>query len=212
MSDDNIQDDNAGVVQDGVSDKAKDDKGANDNSHSESKESEGKTSVDTKQQNGFSADYVKKIREEAVAHRTKAQAERDKAKELEKKLDEAQKVIDNLGKSALEKATKLNTVIEKRLINAELQKLANQHGLIDMDAFKMVDLSSVELSQETGEIIGLEKIVEDLKSKKAYLFKSASTANPNAKPPVDMKTEKDRIVYKDAKELKEATEKYLASL
>lgn len=202
MSDeDNKASDNSNNDQDNVKkgDESHDNdsKGAADDkkSHAQDKDNTKSASTD----NSFSADYVKKIRQEAKDHRTKAN-------DLEKKLDDAKKEIDTLGKSALEKANKISTAIEKRLITAEINKIAREEGIVDVDAFKMVDLSKVTLSEE-GEVVGLAPLVEELKTKKPYLFNKASSANAGAKAPVNTESDKSKPTYANDAEFKKAQAK-----
>ncbi len=165
---------------------------------------EGKSQPESKKHEGFSEDYVKKIREEAKSHRTKAN-------DLEKKLEEAKVQIETLGKSAFDKANKISVAIEKRLINAEIQKIAKEEGIIDTDAFKMADLSNVKLSED-GEVTGLTAIVADMRAKKPYLFAVASSAQKGAKPPVDNSSNAEKPTYETFADFNKATSKFLSSL
>lgn len=175
----------------------------------------------------FSKEYVHELRAENKTWRLKTKELEDKLKALEEDKnnqntqtnksqydEEAKKAAEeaaDLAKKAFEKSNKLQSAIEKRLINAELQQLAAKEGLIDMDAFKMVDISSVKISEE-GEVVGLDKIMEDLKANKPYLFKLSSNSNQNVKTPQPTDDKNKRPVYKDTAEFEKAAQNYLSSL
>lgn len=161
--------------------------------------SEGKSSTET-----FSAEYVKTLREENKKNRIKA-------KDAEKTALEAKAALDEINQKSAENFNKLHKTFEKRLINAELHKIAMKEGLIDMDAFKMADLSSVKLS-ENGEIEGLEAAINELKSTKPYLFKLSSNSNKDAKDPAADLASKQKATYETSQAFEKAKEEFFRSL
>jgi hypothetical protein len=180
-----------------------------------------KSAFDKGDSTGFTKEYFQELRDENKRYRLKA-------KELEEKLNSMSSVQNNqanksedltkkaeeaadLAKKALDKSNKLQGTIEKRLINSELQQIASKEGLIDMDAFKMADLSNVKVSDE-GEVVGAKEIIADLKKSKPYLFKEVTTSNKNSgAPPVDANAA-EKPTYSNPKELAAAKQKFLASL
>jgi hypothetical protein len=161
----------------------------------------------------FSREYVEELRNENKKHRLKV-------KELEDKLnatantnaDQSDKTADltkradkaaDLAKEALDKSNRLQSAIEKRLINTELQQIAAKEGLIDMDAFKMVDLSGVKISDE-GDVLGLDKIISDLKTNKPYLFKLSSNSSKNVNTPHPADDQNKRPAYETKADFEKA--------
>lgn len=163
-----------------------------------------KSAFEKSENSEFTKEYFQELREENKKYRLKA-------KELEDKLSSKDSEALEIAKKSLEKSNKLHNAFEKRLINAELQQIAVKEGLIDIDAFKMVDLSTVKLSEE-GEVVGLDQVIKDLKTNKPYLFKLASNSQENVKNlhPADDKDK--RPTYESKDDLEKAKHAYLASL
>jgi multidrug efflux pump subunit AcrA (membrane-fusion protein) len=146
---------------------------------------------------------------------------RQQAKDLQKKAEDAEAKANELGKSAetaqqeakkaLDETKRLQSAYEQRIIRAELKATAVEEGLVDMDAFKMVDLSSIKITDD-GEITGVKDLIGNLKKEKPYLFKAVSTSNLAAGAPPADKNQGEKPIYKTAQELAEAKSKFLASL
>lgn len=184
-----------------------------------SKETSGSTAatkVDEKSEEGktYSSDYVKSLRNESATYRQKAKDLQTKAEEAEKRaidLTDSLKVTQAESQKTLSETKRLNDVIEKRFINEALKNAALTEGLVDMDAFKMVDVSKIKVT-DNGEVEGIKELIADLKKDKSYLFKEVNTSNKNVgAPPVDNKAS-EKPTYADVKELSSAKAKFLASL
>jgi predicted RNase H-like nuclease (RuvC/YqgF family) len=162
----------------------------------------------------FSADYVKDLRKESADYRNKAKELQRKAEEAEAKAAELNnnlKASQEEAKNALHESKRLNTAFEQRLINAELKAAAMEAGLVDMDAFRMVDVSKIKITDK-GEVVGVKELITDLKKDKSYLFKDINTSNKNAKAPDQDANAGEKPTYATPKELADAERKFLASL
>jgi hypothetical protein len=180
---------------------AADAKAKSDDSHQD----EGKT---------FSADYVKDLRKESADYRNKAKELQRKAEEAEAKaaeLNTAFKASQEAAEKALHESKRLNSAFEQRLINAELKAAAMEAGLVDMDAFKMADTSTVKIT-EKGEVIGVKELITDLKKDKPYLFKEITTSKKDSGAPAADARVNEKPTYTNSKEFSEAKRKFLASL
>jgi chromosome segregation ATPase len=197
--------DNAGAESNKDSQKKNSDNHQSNTKNDESNSSSAKT---------FSEEYVKDLRSESARYR-------NQAKELQKKAEDAEAKANELGKSAetaqqeakkaLDETKRLQSAYEQRIIRAELKAAAVEEGLVDMDAFKMVDLSSVKIADD-GEITGVKDLISNLKKEKPYLFKAVSTSNPAASAPPADANNGEKPVYKTPQELAEAKRKYLNSI
>lgn len=174
---------------------------SNDNEHSE----ENKT---------FSSDYVKKLRKESANYRLQASELQRKAEEAERKTkehEEALKASKEEAQKALHESKRLNSTFERRVINAELKAAAAESGLIDLDAFRMVDTSSVKINDD-GEVVGAKELIASLKKDKPYLFKEVNTSNKNAVAPDINNAKAEKPTYNTQQEFEDAKRKWLASL
>lgn len=132
----------------------------------------------------FSKDYVHELREENKGWRLKAQEKEQAAKAAE---DAAAKAAAE----AAEKVAQAETAANQRIIRAELKAAALKAGMVDLDGLKLADLSGVKLN-DAGEVEGADKLMEDLKKAKPYLFgtqqHSSNPGNPpNPNPPAAKK-------------------------
>ncbi len=131
----------------------------------------------------FSRQYVHELREEAKTWRTKAA-------ELERTHKETADRITALEREHGEKLTAAEKKANDRIIAAELRAVAAKHGMVDLDAIKLLDMSSIKLTQE-GTVEGAEALFEAAKKAKPYLFNPDSNSSSFAgKPPTPAKGEK----------------------
>jgi hypothetical protein len=143
----------------------------------------------------FSREYVAELRGENKTWRLKAS-------EAERIANEAKTAADAAiaaAKAAEEKATAdtaaATTAAEQaandRIIRAELKAEAIKAGLVDLDAMKMLDTSSVKLD-EHGNPTGAVELFAALKESKPYLFTAAPvhSSQPNPPPPAPKPGEK----------------------
>lgn len=90
-------------------------------------------------------------------------AEKAKVKELEGELG-----------SATAKAKKLEKALEETQVRFAVQAAAMQMGFKDPeDAYQLADVSELEISEETGEVEGVEEALEALVEAKPYLVGTA---------------------------------------
>lgn len=123
----------------------------------------------------FSREYVHELREENKSWRTKHQ-------ESETQRGEALKQVDEATKAAADKIKEAQTAADQRIIRAELKAAALKAGMHDLDGLKLADFSKVKLN-DAGEIEGADKLMEDLKKAKPYLFGTESTSSTHKAPP-----------------------------
>lgn len=146
----------------------------------------------------FTQEEFDKIIAERLARQQKKFADYD---ELKAKLDEFEEAEEERKKAAMseqerleaEKAEALKKAEEaelksaealekanKRLIRAEFRLLAKEAGIradaLD-DAFKLADLSEVEVGED-GEVTGVDKVVTALKESKPFLVDTKPPAKP----------------------------------
>jgi hypothetical protein len=122
----------------------------------------------------FSREYVHELREENKSWRQKHQ-------ESETAKADALKQVEASTQVATDKIKEANAAADQRVIRAELKAAALKAGMVDLDGLKLADLSKVKLNDQ-GEVEGADKLMEDLKKAKPYLFGAESTSN-NGKPP-----------------------------
>ena len=145
----------------------------------------------------FSEEYVKQLRQEAAANRTKAKEmeeklkampdeitakvlqalgiETDPQKNLETQLTEAQKKA----KEAEEASKQALTKAEQRLIKAEVKAMATEMGLVDSDAaLALMDKANVKVGDDDS-VTGVKEALEALVQAKPWLKKAET------KPPGD---------------------------
>jgi hypothetical protein len=79
---------------------------------------------------------------------------------------------------------------EARLVIANLRTEGVRAGIVDLDGLKLIDLSTIRLGDD-DKVIGVRKIMDDLRRDKPWLFpgvSSSSTTLPPASQPVRQKT------------------------
>ena len=70
----------------------------------------------------------------------------------------------------------------EQLIRAELKAEAVRAGMVDLDGLKLLDTSTVTLS-ERGEVEGASALMSQLRRAKPWLFGGASSSSAAAPPP-----------------------------
>lgn len=70
----------------------------------------------------------------------------------------------------------------QRLVHSELKSHALRAGLIDLDALKLIDTTTLQLD-DRGELADAARLMTDLKRTKPYLFGAANTSTASAAPP-----------------------------
>lgn len=137
--------------------------------------------------NGYSAEFVRDLREEAKAHRLKAKDLETQLESFASKLTQKEKDAEAAiaaAKADFDKTlSETRTAGEQRVIRAELKAEAIKAGMIDLDGLKLADLEKVKLNPETGEVEGAGDLLADLKKSKPYLFGAPKgTSNPEDPP------------------------------
>jgi hypothetical protein len=113
----------------------------------------------------------------AKHHEVKASLDQAK-EELNKTKEEYSKVNSELS-SRLAQIEKSQKVSEQKRLEAEIKALALSEGLQDMDMVKLMDLSSVAIS-DAGDVVGVYEAVSSLKEKKPYLFEKEKRASSSS--------------------------------
>lgn len=148
----------------------------------------------------FSKTYVKELREEAKSYRLAKDEAVRAAQEAKAAADAAIAAAKAAEEKAAADAAAARTAAEQaandRIIRAELKAEAIKAGLVDLDALKMLDTSSVKLDDQ-GNPTGAAELFAALKESKPYLFIAAPvhSSQPNPPPPApkpgDKKSAKD---------------------
>jgi hypothetical protein len=89
-----------------------------------------------------------------------------------------------------EEIVKLRSEYQSRLVVANLRTEAVRAGMVDLDGLRLIDISSIRLSND-DKIIGGRKLMDDLRRTKPWLFgvtSSSSVAVAPASQPVRQKT------------------------
>jgi len=93
-----------------------------------------------------------------------------------------------------------NEAARERLIQAQLSAAAVRAGMIDLDGLKLLDTSGAK-ANEHGELDGPDAMIAELKQRKPWLFRSASSSagvnpppaqSPRAKKATEMTLEEYR--------------------
>jgi hypothetical protein len=143
----------------------------------------------------FSKDYVRELRGENKTWRLKADAAQKAADEAKAAADAAIAAAKAAEEKATADAAAARTAAESaandRIIRAELKAEAVKAGLVDLDALKMLDTSSVKLDEQ-GNPVGAAELFAALKESKPYLFTAAPvhSSQPNPPPPAPKPGEK----------------------
>ena len=124
----------------------------------------------------FSREYVSELRHESASNRIAKQ-------DAEKKLTAAEAALAAATTEAETKITAAQAAADQRIIRAELKAEALKAGMVDLDGFKLSDLSKVKLN-ESGEVEGADALMTELKKAKPYLFGTpGTTSNTQTTPP-----------------------------
>ncbi len=129
---------------------------------------------------GSSVDSQAEINERDVKWRAKHKDALEKMEGIKKQSEEEKKELS----SKLDHVQKTNEAMQQRVIDAELKAQAVSAGLKDLDFLKMVDKSSFKIGED-GNITGIDKAINDLKSTKPFLFsdnKRTSTSKNESLP------------------------------
>lgn len=162
----------------------------------------------------FPPEVVARLRKESATYRSKANELQKKAEEAEKKASELNntlKASQEEAQKALIESKRLNSAFEQRVINAELREAARESGLVDMDAFKMADVSKIKINNK-GDVEGIKELINDLKKDKPYLFKDITTSKETSGAPAQDAEANEKPTYSNSKEFADAKRNFLASL
>jgi hypothetical protein len=145
-----------------------------------------KHDADLPKQETFDRPYVEELRSENKTWRGKMVAEREQRVAAEKERDDARAAAEAAKKAAETEATTKVTAAEQRanerVIRAELKVAAQKAGMIDLDVLKLVDLTSVKLT-EAGEVEGADALMTKLKEDKPHFFGNPVKGSSNPNPP-----------------------------
>jgi hypothetical protein len=122
----------------------------------------------------FSEEYVRELREENKTWRQKAQGHETAAQEAARKATEATE-------AATKTVTEAQAKADQRVIDAELRRLADKAGLVDLEGLKLLDTSVVKLDSD-GNVVVPEKFFEDAKKAKPWLFATPNSSNTDPTP------------------------------
>lgn len=116
------------------------------------------------------ADYRKRIREEAKAHRLAAEEWERKAKDAEAKLQAAEQ-------AKAEEIESLRVQSRNQFAISKIEAIAVKEGALDTDVIEKLLNPADFAFDEAGKITNAQELVTKLKAEKAYLFGSVSTAS-----------------------------------
>lgn len=149
---------------------------------------------------GYSADFVKDLRAENRSWREKAaeqEAARKSAEEgvAKAKAEAADKIKEAEAKHQEAMSAKDKAILD-RTIDAELKVSAIKAGIVDLDGLKLIDRSSLKIT-DAGQVEGVDDLIAKTKEAKPYLFGApvpggnSNPANPPRKQPNEPKLAKD---------------------
>lgn len=144
------------------------------NSEEDTSTSQDPISEDNK---SFDTGYVERLKKEVFKWKSKAKENKDasqKFEEAEKRLREA----EESSQKALSRANEINTIAEKRMINAEIRAISLELGLKKIEYAKLCNMTKV-LINEDGEVLGVREALQALKESDPDLFKLVTTTNIN---------------------------------
>lgn len=156
-------------------DKEEDQPKKDDNSNEDAKENDDNDEGDKDGSNH----QIKQLRKESAKKRIEIKKLRDKLESAEAKIASAGDDSDKDAKGDKEdskkakKETDIIGVVNKRYIRAELKAEALKAGLVDVDALKMFDTSSIEID-DNGDVIGVSELVEEMRMSKPYAFSTTA--------------------------------------
>lgn len=126
---------------------------------------------------------VEEAKAEAERLKTSAATELDAA--MKKAADDADRLrLDLTGRATAAEtaATEARTKAQERARAADLRIAANEAGLRDIDALKLLDASLLKLSED-GDVTNAAEAMAAFKAAKPYLFGQASTSSTATPPP-----------------------------
>lgn len=153
------------------------DKGMNSNTHQHEEEDHEDNEEDDKS-------YSKKQHDNRPDENELKRLRNDSRKsrlEIKELRDLVTKAVERAENASLE-TSQLKKTYEQRIIDAELKIAANEYGLQDFDAFKMVDLSTVKVGKN-GDVTGIKELMDAMKNSKPYLFKTDVTTSSKVRIP-----------------------------
>lgn len=115
----------------------------------------------------------------------------------ESEMSELQKAQAKI-KASEDKELALTKRLRDQALQHQFERMAAQLGVVSAeDAFRLADLSSVELDEATGKAEGLEELLDSMKASKPWLFAAAPPApgrgptggNPSKAPATGLNSE-----------------------
>ena len=121
----------------------------------------------------FSREYVNELREENKRWRLTASDKETIATTAATAAEKAKAEADAL-------IAEVTTKADQRIITAELRRMADKAGLVDLDALKLFDTSAVKLDAN-GDVIVPDGFFDTARKAKPWAFQT-STSNPAPAP------------------------------
>lgn len=94
---------------------------------------------------------------------------------------DAGKTPADTGKAHAEEIAKISADFRNRLMLADLRSEAIKAGMVDLDGLKLIDVSKFQLGDDDHVVDGT-KIMDDLRRRKAWLFRPDSSSSPAVVP------------------------------
>lgn len=140
---------------------------------------------------------VKQLRKENGKKRIEIGQLRDRIAMLEAEKNKT----GNQSTDDVKKTEQTDTVLKevnKRYIRAELKAEALKAGLVDIDALRMFDTSTLEIN-ESGDVVGVADLIDEMKVSKPYLFQgyAKDTSSDKKTPGADKITSKNALDMSD---------------
>lgn len=139
---------------------------------------------------GDGSNDLRSVTAQKLHWKRKAEEERKKNLELDNRLKEIedaklkeQEKYKELWEKSEERATKSASQLKDMAIRSKFIAEVSKRSPLDVeDAFRLADLSNVEVDPDSGEVAGIEEAVEKLAESKSYLFgPGKKVVNPGAK-------------------------------
>lgn len=110
---------------------------------------------------------------------TEAKKERDALKkereESENRTLAEQKKFEELANKYKTENETLKQTFQQTKIDSAIERIANQNGVVDPEAvLKLIDRSTIQVDETTGQVQGVEEAVKKLAEDKKYLFGKGS--------------------------------------
>lgn len=168
----------------------------------ESGDTAGEKDNDSERDNDSSNHQIKQLRKESAKKRIEIKKLRDKLEDAEAKIAAASNKSEDGDKEAsktVKKEIDILREVNKRYIRAELKAEALKAGLVDVDALKMFDTSSIEIDVN-GDVVGVKELIEEMRELKPYAFsttvkdtttdkKTPDSTKVNSKSALDMSSD-----------------------